>query len=387
MTIAQVGTATTGHADSSTASVAYVSGIASGNIGVLIIAAASGCDFSTPPTGWTWLLTQVDAGGSNINQNWFYKVLTGSETGSVSTTANNYGGSWIAHMSAWSGVDTTTPIDVSGGGTGGTTTAVQAPSVTATTVGLLLTAHAHTRYGASTATSFTPPSGMTEISDTSETGDGAQHALEVNKLALSATGATGIKSATCTVSPSQRCGVAVVLKPGTSTVTGTGAWTSATDTLAASGTPVGKGSAAWASATDTVAASGTPVVTGTAAWNDQHDSWAGSGSPAITGSSAWTNAPDAVAGVGTPTVTGDTAWTDDDDTWSGTGSAGGVTGDGAWASDDDTWSSSVPLAPTAPTPGGTRSYPLNRRGPYEPPETIERRERLLLDDEEILVMT
>jgi hypothetical protein len=72
---------------------------------------------------------------------------------------------------------------------------------------LLCTSHG-TDSGGSAAT-YTPPSGMTEQADTNS-GSGSYTALEVNTLTLAAAGATGQKTATCSVSRPWQCSSLVI---------------------------------------------------------------------------------------------------------------------------------------------------------------------------------
>ena len=76
------------------------------------------------------------------------------------------------------------------------TTVHRAPSVTGAVGGLLLTAHCADTGG--TQRTYTPPTGMAELQDTSISG--GYIATSVNVLALSSASATGNKDATCSAS-------------------------------------------------------------------------------------------------------------------------------------------------------------------------------------------
>ena len=75
------------------------------------------------PSGWTQAET-FDAGASLVG-GCYYKVATGSESGTVTFTSASTATSWSAHIIRLSGVDTTTPLD---------TTTVKAVSGSALTI-------------------------------------------------------------------------------------------------------------------------------------------------------------------------------------------------------------------------------------------------------------
>lgn len=127
MAITQVGSATTGGADSSGSfSVTKPTGVASGHVLVAMGVSNEGT-WDTLPSGFTQFAVSSDAGTPNNFRAYFwYKICGGSEPASYSfgsTTAAGAGAPMVAIISAWSGVDTSgSPIMdqslVSGGSTG-----------------------------------------------------------------------------------------------------------------------------------------------------------------------------------------------------------------------------------------------------------------------------
>ena len=96
----------------------------------------------------------------------------------------------VGSISAYSGVDTTTPIDVTATGTNVSGTAHVAPSVTTTGVnrlGLTVTA-------ATAVTSMTPPAGSTERSDQAGSAGAPTATIETSDFPQAAAGATGTKT-------------------------------------------------------------------------------------------------------------------------------------------------------------------------------------------------
>jgi hypothetical protein len=170
----------------------------------------------TAPSGWTTVRVDDDAG--NTMQATFWKVAGSSEPSSYTftnttgdTTRTGAGG-----IAAYSGVDTTSPIDAHGATTyPGNVTALTAPSLTTSVAGArLLTLVAQRSDGP-----ITPSSGMAERLEVSASN---QNVLELADQALAAAGATGTRTAT---SGANRSGVAqaVALRPRQVALVGTGA--------------------------------------------------------------------------------------------------------------------------------------------------------------------
>lgn len=111
MAITQVGTATTGGADSSGSfSVTKPTGVASGDV-LLCFGASNEGAWDTLPSGFTQFAVSDDGDTTNNFRAYaWYKVCGGSEPSSYSfgsTTASGGGAPMVATISAWRGADTT----------------------------------------------------------------------------------------------------------------------------------------------------------------------------------------------------------------------------------------------------------------------------------------
>lgn len=199
------------------------SGAASGDLLLAFVEIRGDKSISSAPSGWTLLAAASGNTGSTNNDAklaTYYKVAGSSEPASYTWTQASSGDIAIT-IGAFTGVDTTTPIDVSGV----TTTASQsstscaAPTVTTTGVNrLLVTGHGFNPATTTTAVcSQTPPSGMTEKLDTASQGPGGSQAnratVELNILQVAAAGATGTKTSTLDANDGANVGAAVALKP------------------------------------------------------------------------------------------------------------------------------------------------------------------------------
>jgi collagen type I/II/III/V/XI/XXIV/XXVII alpha len=298
---------------------------AAGNV-VLVAVAHRKTSGIADPTGVSWsgfTMTKVDSqseAGGVLNVSVWVGVPTGAGASgnvTVSVTANS---TWCGcQISEWSNVDTTTPVaqHLAGAVTSGTALTITLSSTP--TNGAVYGFHAHRA-----ATLTTPGSGFTEIDDQSITTPANTGWESEYQLANDQT----VDWTTWTTS-SNGAGIALELT-GTSTgTTGTGAWTEAPPTIAATGTSTVTGTAAWTEAPPTVAATGTSTVTGTAAWTEAPPTIAATGTSTVTGTAAWTEAPPTVAATGTSTVTGTAAWTEAPPTIAATGTSR-VTGTAAW---------------------------------------------------------
>ncbi len=144
----------------------------------------------TAPSGWTQILkTDND---TNISLISYWKVVGGSEpssyTWSTSDQTTAEGG-----ITAYSGVNTSNPIDVSAGNIGFSATATTTPITTTTTSPTILALYA-TNVGKSNEAGdyFSAPSGMTQKYDTSNTPFGPSVGqFEAVQVAV---GSTGSKS-------------------------------------------------------------------------------------------------------------------------------------------------------------------------------------------------
>jgi hypothetical protein len=146
----------------------------------------------TPPAGWT-LVRRIDNANGSANSLAVYRVIAGASEPANYTWSFSSTGYLVGGILAFSGVDTTTPIDVENGnctlqGSCASTTLVHTtPSVTTTVANTMLVT-SHTYGSAGTWT----PSGMTEAVDVQH-GD---QSLAANYLVQAAQGASGAQTAT-----------------------------------------------------------------------------------------------------------------------------------------------------------------------------------------------
>lgn len=163
----------------------------------------SGSANITTPAGWTKAVGDfTSASSTSAHQAVWYRVMQAGDTApNVPEPASRYAWATVAVQ----GANGTTPLDVTPAtdtNSGVAYPAVRAPSITPVTAGaLLLTAHGVRNSTNSATTSFTPPAGMTEVSEASS-GIAAKSnaAIEVSSLALTDTSATGAKTATASSS-------------------------------------------------------------------------------------------------------------------------------------------------------------------------------------------
>lgn len=116
----------------------------------------------TPPSGWT-LIRRVASGV--VSMATYYKIAASEgSTWTWTLDTSNTGGA--VQVAACSGVYTTSPLDVEAGQANASSSSATAPGVTTTAADDLLIA-AFTR--GNSATSFTPPTGMDEYTDVTNT--------------------------------------------------------------------------------------------------------------------------------------------------------------------------------------------------------------------------
>ena len=254
--------------------IAKPSGVVDGDVLVAFIAYRDGDSTVAAPTGWTQFPTgspQSTGGGTgDIGVRGFTKVASseGASYDFVITGANRVSGSILAY----SGADTTTPVDVSAGRTGGATAdgTPDAPSVTTTVADTRLVCC----WAVADDNTFTAPGSMTERVDI-----GADYASTrahaVADEAIAATGATGVRTGTFSAIDIE-CALSVALRPsaggatlqatasGQSSSSGTAAARIVKHATATGGTRQSTGSAV-AAIVRTASASGQSSSTGTAA--------------------------------------------------------------------------------------------------------------------------
>lgn len=145
----------------------------------------------TAPSGWN--LVRRTNNGTNVGVATYSKFASAAEPSTYSfalTTARATGG-----IIRYSGVDTGTPIDVSNGATGGSGTAVSAPTISTATANTALIAIWATDAG----TSFSgTPSGYSERFDQSNS-NAAGPTVALATSSQASTGATGSKTSTAGV--------------------------------------------------------------------------------------------------------------------------------------------------------------------------------------------
>jgi hypothetical protein len=211
MAIAIRGTATSNTAMASPLTMTYPTGIQAGDVLVATIHQRGGSGASiSPPGGWTSKLRTNN--GTSSAEETFYKIATGSESGTVGFTLTGQVQA-TGEMSAWSGVDTTgDPTDGSGGQTGSSTATVTAPSISPTQANdlLLFGAGGRSPTGANT---YTADAAMTERAESDNNSGSGSVSSELASQALTATGATGTRTSTATTTLQVYAAQLVALKP------------------------------------------------------------------------------------------------------------------------------------------------------------------------------
>ncbi|MCA1832871.1 MAG: DNRLRE domain-containing protein [Actinobacteria bacterium] len=183
---------TAGHNDATTTSVVVTkpTGTASGDVLIAGIA-TRGTPTVTAPTGWTLIRTRET--GSSWTLQSYYHVAGSSEPTSYTWTLS-VAKAAAGTVTAYTGVDTTSPIDVTSGHLDNTAaTSITATGVT-TTAGNDLVVGIFENTGAAT---FTPPAGMTERGEDQSNAAGQSHVdIETADISQTTAGATGDKIAT-----------------------------------------------------------------------------------------------------------------------------------------------------------------------------------------------
>ncbi|MEM8925703.1 MAG: PKD domain-containing protein, partial [Actinomycetota bacterium] len=209
-TFVTVDTASGSYTSGSTIDLPLPSGAAPGDLLLAQIAYnATGGGIITPPSGWTLL---DETGGNGITQAVYWRVepidgpLFHSFTLSSGATDTAAGA-----ITAYDGVDTTSPIHAVAGQTNAAAAAVIAPEVTTTVPGATLVALFAVRDDGPA----TPPGGMAERTDVNSAQGGAAADETLAASAdeeLGAAGATGVRTATVDASAGS-VGTLVALQP------------------------------------------------------------------------------------------------------------------------------------------------------------------------------
>ena len=197
-------------------------GVASGNLtiskptGTLmndVMIAAIGVSGTNPtitaPAGWTLVRRLTNTAGTDNSLAIFRKTAGASEATTYTWTIGTNTGATGGIMS-FSGVDLEDSIDVENGQTTASGTTHQAPSVT-TTAGNETIVTVHTF---SSARTWLPPTGMTEVVDVQSQGASANgQSLEMNYVAQAGIAATGTKTATSNTSADTGNTETIALRP------------------------------------------------------------------------------------------------------------------------------------------------------------------------------
>jgi hypothetical protein len=148
----------------------------------------------TTPTGWTKMFGPVAMVGTGYSGHGYWRVAGGSEPGSYTVAHTGANAPAAGIISAYTGADATTPVDVSATTTGeAVTTTGTTPSVTTTHDNeLLLRMYVQRTPG---TMSITPGGGETERYDTGDATD-TNCGFELATSAAAVAGATGSTSAT-----------------------------------------------------------------------------------------------------------------------------------------------------------------------------------------------
>lgn len=158
----------------------------------------------TAPSGYT-LIRSTTITGTGLQLNTYYRIL---QAGDANPTVN--GAAMAAILSAFSGTNTSTPLDVENGQTQATTTAGTAPSVTTTQANDLMV---HFTAAQSSPTQ-TPPTSYTEPANGDLLGGGSSTHLGVAYLIGQAAGATGTISSTLSAANNNAAHIAAFKEAG-----------------------------------------------------------------------------------------------------------------------------------------------------------------------------
>lgn len=174
--------------------------------GQLLLAAISvrGAPTLTPPSGWA--LVRLDSNGNTMRQA-IYARRAGSAEPSSYTWTFSSSQSAAGAVLAFAGVDAVAPIDAHSGSVNGKSKSIKASAVA--------TSAPKTRvlgfFGIAGATSIAPPAGMTERGEAAYASSGYKVTIEVAERTLSASGSTGVQTATANA-PTANIGQLVALE-------------------------------------------------------------------------------------------------------------------------------------------------------------------------------
>lgn len=170
----------------------------------------------TPPAGWTLVGGSSNAAATANSLAVYQHIAGAAEPALYQWTFSGSALAAAGGMQVFSGVDTTTPIDVSGGQATGNSVNHATPSITTTVANTMLVS-AHT-YASSRP--WTPPAGMTEAYDRANlnVNNPAGQSIEGNYAIQAAVGGTGIKTATTSGDPDRGNTYIIALRPAPTNV-------------------------------------------------------------------------------------------------------------------------------------------------------------------------
>ncbi len=170
-------------------------GTMGGDVMVAGIAVRPSSATITAPAGWTLQRRQNNTNPNDLSLAVYYRVAGTSEPASYSWTFNTSTGS-AGGVSSFSGVNTTTPINVEAAATTGATqtTTFNHPGISTTVANAMVVTH----YSYSSSDRFTPPGGMTEAFDVASLAvpDALGLSIAQDYMLKAATGATGTLTST-----------------------------------------------------------------------------------------------------------------------------------------------------------------------------------------------
>jgi len=192
------------------------SGTANGDVMLLGISQRGNFSALNFPAQTGWTLIREDDEVTHFSQGLWYRVAS-SEPASYNFDASATPGRAAGSIMTFRGVDTASPIDAHGGqATSVANVNCVAPSISPVGSSDMLAGFFCTEFQGAT---FTPPTGMTEAYDGSS-GAGTSNSgcsIEATYQILSASGATGTRTAVCSDSR-DNCGQLVALKDAASNV-------------------------------------------------------------------------------------------------------------------------------------------------------------------------
>ena len=175
-------------------------GIQTGDVMVAVLDVKAAPTVSTP-AGWD--LVSTTPNGSNFKQVVFSRVAASTEPASTTFTINQ-NRAISGGIVAYSGVNTSTPVEIFTAGTG-TTVSITAPSATSAFNGAMVIG----AFGINADSTIAPPAGMTERG---EIVSATRIRTELSDFTLTSAGATGTKTATAATAAAN-IGQLILLRP------------------------------------------------------------------------------------------------------------------------------------------------------------------------------